>query len=57
MERPVENPGTLFWNLPIESLQSQLEATQAGLSQQEARARSVQVRPQHAARSSANGRC
>ena len=45
MERLMENPGALFWNLPLESLQSQLEATPAGLSQKEAEARSVQFGP------------
>ncbi len=41
----MERPDALFWNLPIESLQSQLEATPAGLSQQEARTRTVQFGP------------
>ncbi len=41
----MDRPDTLFWNLSSESLQSQLEATQAGLSQQEARARSAQFGP------------
>jgi Mg2+-importing ATPase len=41
----MENPGALFWNLSSESLQSQLEATQAGLNQREARARSVKFGP------------
>jgi Mg2+-importing ATPase len=45
MERPMEKPGALFWNLPSESLQSQLEATQSGLSQREAHARSVKFGP------------
>jgi Mg2+-importing ATPase len=39
MERPMEDPGALFWNLPIESLLSSLQTVQAGLSQPEARAR------------------
>jgi len=37
----MERPDALFWNLPLESLQSQLEASQAGLSGQEAQARTV----------------
>ena len=41
----MERPDALFWNLPSESLQSQLEATQAGLSQQEARARTARFGP------------
>jgi len=41
----MDRPDALFWNLPTESLQSQLEATQAGLSQQEARARSARFGP------------
>ena len=41
----MERPDALFWNLPSESLQSQLEATQAGLSQQEAHARTVRFGP------------
>jgi Mg2+-importing ATPase len=41
----MERPDALFWNLPSESLQSQLEATQAGLSQQEAHARAVRFGP------------
>jgi len=41
----MERPDALFWNLPYESLQSQLEATQAGLSQQEAHARTVRFGP------------
>jgi len=41
----MDRPDALFWNLPSESLQSQLEATQAGLSQQEAHARSVRFGP------------
>jgi len=41
----MDRPDALFWNLSSESLQSQLEATQAGLSQQEARARSAQFGP------------
>ena len=38
-------PEVLFWNLPLESLQSQLEATQAGLSQREAKARNARFGP------------
>jgi Mg2+-importing ATPase len=45
MERPMENPGALFWNLPIESLQSLLQSAQAGLSQQEAHARILRFGP------------
>ena len=41
----MERPDALFWNLPSESLQSQLEATQAGLSQLEAHARTVRFGP------------
>ncbi len=41
----MDRPDALFWNLPSESLQSQLEATQAGLSQQEAHARSARFGP------------
>ncbi|HYR05611.1 MAG TPA: HAD-IC family P-type ATPase, partial [Gallionella sp.] len=41
----MERPDALFWNLPAEVLQSQLEATQAGLSQREARVRSVRFGP------------
>ena len=41
----MERPDALFWNLPSASLQSQLAATQAGLSQQEARARSARFGP------------
>jgi Mg2+-importing ATPase len=41
----MDRPDALFWNLPAESLQSQLEATQAGLSQQEAHARSARFGP------------
>jgi len=41
----MERPDALFWNLPTESLQSQLEATQAGLSQREARTRSARFGP------------
>ncbi|MGA7596206.1 MAG: magnesium-translocating P-type ATPase [Gallionella sp.] len=45
MERPMENPGALFWNLPIESLKSLLQSTPAGLSQQEADVRSERFGP------------
>lgn len=38
-------PDALFWNLPFELLQSQLESTQAGLSQRETRVRAVQFGP------------
>lgn len=41
----MDRPDALFWNLPSESLQSQLEATPAGLSQQEALARSARFGP------------
>ena len=41
----MERPDALFWNLPSESLQSQLEATQVGLSQREARARTARFGP------------
>ena len=41
----MERPDALFWNLPSESLQSQLDATQAGLSQQEAHARTARFGP------------
>ncbi len=41
----MERPDALFWNLPLASLQSQLEATQEGLSQQEARARRARFGP------------
>ncbi len=41
----MDSPDALFWNQPIELLQSQLEATPTGLSQQEARARTVQFGP------------
>ena len=45
MELPMENPGVLFWNLPLDSLQLQLKATTAGLSQTEAAARRVKFGP------------
>jgi Mg2+-importing ATPase len=41
----MDRPDALFWNLSSESLQAQLEANQAGLSQREARARSAQFGP------------
>ncbi len=41
----MERPDALFWNLPLESLQSQLEATQAGLSQKQAQTRSARFGP------------
>ncbi len=41
----MERPDALFWNLPAEALQSKLEATQAGLSQREARARTARFGP------------
>ncbi|MGB9094268.1 MAG: HAD-IC family P-type ATPase, partial [Gallionella sp.] len=41
----MENPGALFWNLPIESLQSLLQSSPAGLSQQEAHARILRFGP------------
>ena len=41
----MERPDALFWNLSSESLHSQLEATQAGLSQKEAQARSARFGP------------
>jgi P-type Mg2+ transporter len=41
----MDRPDALFWNLSLESLQSQLETTQAGLSRQEAQARSARFGP------------
>jgi Mg2+-importing ATPase len=41
----MDSPDALFWNQPSELLQSQLEATPAGLSQREARARRVKFGP------------
>jgi Mg2+-importing ATPase len=41
----MERPDALFWNLPVESLQSQLESTAAGLSQREAHARGTLFGP------------
>jgi len=41
----MDRPDASFWNLPLDSLQSQLEATQAGLSEREARARTAQFGP------------
>lgn len=41
----MDRPDALFWNLSSESLQSTLEATQAGLSQQEARTRTARFGP------------
>lgn len=41
----MEMPDTPFWNLPLEELQSRLEATASGLSQQEARLRGVRFGP------------
>ncbi len=41
----MDRPDALFWNLPAEVLQSQLEALPTGLSQREARARTTQFGP------------
>ena len=41
----MERPDALFWNLPLESLQSGLEANQTGLSRQDARARRAKFGP------------
>ena len=41
----MDSPDALFWNQPSELLQSQLEATPAGLSQREARARREKFGP------------
>src|SRR5450631_2097364 len=41
----MERPDALFWNQPSASLQSQLEATPAGLSQPEARKRIARFGP------------
>ncbi|MDD5181504.1 MAG: cation-transporting P-type ATPase, partial [Gallionellaceae bacterium] len=41
----MDRPDILFWNLPTEALQSQLETLPAGLSQREARARSTRFGP------------
>jgi Mg2+-importing ATPase len=41
----MERPDALFWNLPLAALQSQLEATQEGLSRQEARVRRTRFGP------------
>ncbi|MDE2118543.1 MAG: magnesium-translocating P-type ATPase, partial [Betaproteobacteria bacterium] len=41
----MDRPDALFWNLPAEALQSQLEAFPAGLSQREARARTARFGP------------
>jgi Mg2+-importing ATPase len=41
----MDSPDAQFWNQPSELLQSQLEATPAGLSQREARARRIKFGP------------
>ncbi len=41
----MDRPDALFWNLPAEALQAQLEALPAGLSQREACARSARFGP------------
>ena len=41
----MERPDALFWNLPLESLLSGLEANQTGLSRQDARARRAKFGP------------
>lgn len=41
----MDRPDTLFWNLPAETIQSQLEADPAGLSPQEARTRTARFGP------------
>jgi len=41
----MNRPDALFWNLPAEALQSQLEALPTGLSQREARARTARFGP------------
>jgi len=41
----MDRPDALFWNLPVESLQSLLQSTVAGLSQQEAEVRTARFGP------------
>ncbi|MEO8332092.1 MAG: magnesium-translocating P-type ATPase, partial [Gallionella sp.] len=41
----MDRPAALFWNLPAEVLQAQLEALPVGLSQREARARTARFGP------------
>lgn len=41
----MDRPDALFWNLPVESLQSLLQSTVAGLSQQEAEPRTARFGP------------
>ena len=41
----MERPEALFWNVPAEATQSQLEALPAGLSEREARQRSARFGP------------
>jgi len=41
----MDRPDALFWNLPVESLQSLLQSTVAGLSQQEAELRTARFGP------------
>ncbi len=45
MTDTMDHSNAPFWNLPLDSLQAQLEATTAGLSQREARARRIKCGP------------